>query len=90
MYTLISCIVSFIFQIAGSGHVNFRARTRKIAKSYKFKHFAGIITRFSVKFYAKKFQHSQSNIETFLINVPPCGIEPQPSEPESEILSIKL
>ena len=22
--------------------------------------------------------------------VPPCGIEPQPSEPESEILSIKL
>ena len=25
-----------------------------------------------------------------IIKVPPCGIEPQPSEPESEILSIKL
>ena len=27
---------------------------------------------------------------TLFMVVPPCGIEPQPSEPESEILSIKL
>ena len=29
-------------------------------------------------------------IMSLSFRVPPCGIEPQPSEPESEILSIKL
>ncbi len=29
-------------------------------------------------------------IMSLSLRVPPCGIEPQPSEPESEILSIKL
>ena len=41
--------------------------------------------------YGTTYKNNALRISALSTNrVPPCGIEPQPSEPESEILSIKL
>ena len=41
--------------------------------------------------YGTAYKNNALRVSALSTNrVPPCGIEPQPSEPESEILSIKL